>query len=260
MSEAEREQQLLEKRLEDLAEKTYRQNVYAFTGFLSMADMSVFYEVKSRFNHVGYSVFGEEFGCERQIIRFGTEQFLGYTEPFPIALLMLSPLIQKFADKLGHRDFLGAIMNLGIERSTIGDIFIKDNVGYVFCLNSIAEYLIQNLDKIKHTNIKIQRISMEEAEKFTKPELVTSSVTAASERIDGIVSKLYNLSRTQSIELFREGRVFVNGRLCENNSCFLKKDDVITVRGFGKFIYQGVQRETKKGKLSIEVLRYGQQS
>ena len=133
-------------------------------------------------------------------------------------------------------------------------------MGYVFCLDSIAEYLIQNLDKIKHTNIKIQRISMEEAEKFTKPELVTSFVTAASQRIDGIVSKLYNLSRTQSIELFREGRVFVNGRLCENNSCFLKKDDVITVRGFGKFIYQGVQRETKKGKLSIEVLQYGQQS
>lgn len=258
MTEAERERLLLEKRLEDLAQKSYQQNIFTFTGFLSLADLSVFQEVKSRFKHVGFSVFGEEIGCERQLVRFGLEENLGYVEAFPIKLLQITPLMQKFADKLGHRDFLGAIMNLGIERSTIGDIFIKENVGYVFCLESISGYIVENLDKIRHTNVKVNVISVEDADVFVKPELIPCAVTAASERIDGIVSKLYNISRTQSIELFRTGRVFVNGRMCENNSCFLKKDDTITVRGFGKFIYQGIQRETRKGKLSLGVLLYGE--
>ena len=258
MTDAERENQLLQKRFEDLAEKSYRQNIYTFTNFLGMSEISCFHEIKSRFKHVGYTMFGEEIECERLLIRFGLEENLGYEEKFPVCLLEITPLMQKFADKLGHRDFLGAIINLGIERSTIGDIFIKDNVGYVFCLNSIAEYIIENLDKIKHTTIKTRIVPMENVECFVKPEFVPSVVTTSSERIDGIISKLYNVSRNQSVELFRQGKVFVNGRLCENNSCFLKKDDVITVRGFGKFIYQGVQRETKKGKLSISVLLYGE--
>jgi len=97
-------------------------------------------------------------------------------------------------------------------------------------------------------------------ELLTKPELIKVSITASSERVDGIISKLYNMSRTQSNELFRVGKVFINGKACENNSCFLKENDVVTVRGFGKFIFQGVQRETRKGKLNVGVLLYGERT
>lgn len=258
MTEVQKEQKLLEKRLDDLADKCFRQGIFTFSDFMSMSDISIFHEIKSRFNHVGFELFGEELGCERQLVRFGSEETLGYEEPFPVCLLEIAPLMQKFADKLGHRDFLGAIMNLGIERSTIGDIFIHQNVGYVFCLNTIAEYIIENLVKIKHTNVRIRILEEKDMELFAKPELIPVSITVASERVDGIISKLYNMSRTQSNELFRIGKVFVNGRLCENNSCFLKGNDVVTVRGFGKFVYQGLQRETKKGKQNVGILLYGE--
>ena len=77
-----------------------------------------------------------------------------------------------------------------------------------------------------------------------------------SQRADGIIAKLYNLSRSQSVELFRDRKIFVNGRLNENNSGVLKTGDKVSVRGYGKFIFQGVAYETKKGRISVNVDMY----
>ena len=145
-------------------------------------------------------------------------------------------------------------MNLGIERSTLGDIFIKDNCGYLFCLDSIADFIQEELRRIRHTDVKCTRA--EAAEILEKREKVRQSLTVSSERADVVIASLYHLSRAQSMDLFREQKVFINGRVCGNNSCFLKKEDVVSVRGKGKFFYDGVDRETKKGKLSAGVLLY----
>ena len=75
----------------------------------------------------------------------------------------------------------------------------------------------------------------------------------SSVRADSVIAKLYNMSRSQGVELFRGKKVFINGRLNENNSVTLKTGDRVSVRGHGKFIYQGTAYETKKGKLSVEV-------
>jgi RNA-binding protein YlmH len=95
-----------------------------------------------------------------------------------------------------------------------------------------------------------------QAPDILKPVLEKREVTAASERIDAILGKLLNLSRSQSVLTFREKKVFVNGRQCENNSYQLKCGDVVTCRGFGKFIYEGVKYETKKGKICAEISVY----
>jgi len=79
------------------------------------------------------------------------------------------------------------------------------------------------------------------------------AVLASGERIDGVVSKVYNMSRSDSLSMFREKKVYVNGRLCENNSRLLKSGETVNVRGYGKFIFEGVNYETKKGKLSLKV-------
>ena len=77
-----------------------------------------------------------------------------------------------------------------------------------------------------------------------------------SMRLDVIVAKLCHLSRSQSIALFREKKVFVNGYQMENNSSTLKEQDVVAVRGYGKFICDGISGETKKGNLNIQVSKY----
>lgn len=246
--------ELLKKRLTELAEKSYRSNQYVFTNFLNMAEMNAFFEMRKDISYIPFTAFGGTENCERMMIRFGSEELFGYEEPFPIGCLLAEPLIEKFADNFTHRDFLGAIMNLGIEREIVGDIAIKGKKAYIFCTEKIAPYIAENLVQVKHTSMKCEVLP--EAPDILKPVLERREVTAASERIDAVLGKLMNLSRSQSILAFREKKVFVNGRQCENNSYQLKTGDVVTCRGFGKFIYEGVRHETKKGKICAEVSVY----
>ena len=188
------------------------------------------------------------------MIRFGSEEMLGYEESFPIRCLVAKPLIKKFADALTHRDFLGALMNLGIERDILGDIIVRDNVGYVFCEDKMAEYLREHLDKVKHTSISCEIVS--ECPARAVPDFANEELVVSSIRCDAVVSKAYKLSRSQSIELFRTKKVFVNGRQYENNSGILKDKDIVSVRGFGKFIFSGTPVETKKGRIRITIKKY----
>lgn len=246
--------ELLKKRFSELAEKSYRNNQYLFTNFLNMAEQNAFYEMQKEISYVPYTVFGGTENCERVMVRFGSEELFGYEKPFPICCIEVSPLIEKFADRFTHRDFLGAVMNLGIEREVVGDIAVKGKKAYLFCIEKIAPYIEENLVQVKHTSMRCQ--ILDEAPDLLKPVLEKREVTAASERIDAVLGKLCNLSRSQSVLAFREKKVFVGGRLCENNSYQLKNGDMVTYRGFGKFIYEGIKYETKKGKLCIEVSLY----
>lgn len=246
--------ELLKKRLTELAQKAYRNNQYVFTNFLNMAEQNAFYEIRKEISYIPFTAFGGTENCERLMLRFGSEELFGYEEPFPIRCIQAEPLVEKFADDFSHRDFLGAIMNLGIEREVVGDIAVKGKRAYIFCTEKIAPYLAENLVQVKHTSMRCT--VLEGAPEILKPSLEKKEVTAASERIDAVLGKLCNLSRSQSILAFREKRVFVNGRQCENNSYQLKAGDTVTCRGFGKFIYEGVKYETKKGKLCVEVSVY----
>lgn len=249
------EEELLKKRLRELAEKAWKNNSYTFTGFLGLSDLSCFYEMEKELSFVPASVFGGCEDTERAMIRFGSRELFGYEEAFPIVCLKISPLKQKFADDLGHRDFLGALMNLGIERSTLGDIMLKDNQGFLFCARPVAPFILENLSRVKNTSViceETTRIPQEREEDLRELKL-----QIASERIDGVVAKVYKLSRSESAELFRQKKIFVNGRLCGNGSHMLKPRDKVSVRGYGRFIYTDKQGVSKKGKLNAAVLVYG---
>ena len=76
------------------------------------------------------------------------------------------------------------------------------------------------------------------------------------ERIDGVLSHVYHLSRSDAAELFRAGKVFLNSRTVSSGSTVLKSGDIVSLRGTGRFRYQGPQRTTKSGKLSLVVEPY----
>lgn len=249
---AETEKELLQqkKRFADLAERSWRQNLFTFTGFLSLAEQDVLYRAAKE--NGGF--FSLEGGCEhaeRRMARFGDPQELGYEEPFPIACLLVEPLMEKFADSFSHRDFLGAIMNLGIDRSTVGDILIDGKKAYVFCTAAMAPYLTENLDQVRHTHVRCRVV--EGAGELPARRFEGREENVASLRCDTILAAVWNLSRGQSAGLFRQKKVFVNGRLQENNSYMLRKEDTVSVRGYGKFIFKGEKHTTRKGKLVVGI-------
>lgn len=249
------EEEFTKKRLRELAERAYQGNQFTFTGFLSLAELSCFHEMERELSYIRTEIYGGNELCERCMIRFGNPKQLCYEQPFPIVCLRIRPLMEKFSDNLGHRDILGALMNLGTRRNLIGDIFIDGKSAYVFCQDAIAPFIIENLSRVKHTSVLCEIMQKLPALKEGEAEAV--KIQIASERIDGVVAKVYKLSRSDSASLFVQKRIFVNGRLCENNSYMLKEQDRVSVRGFGRFIFAGTMGVSKKGKLTASVLVYG---
>lgn len=248
-AETEREEHQLKKRFQELAEKSYHQNRYTFTGFLSLAEQDVLQRAVGSESPAPVTLFGGNGQAERQMARFGSPETLGYEMEFPIVCVEICPLSEKFAEPLSHRDYLGALMNLGIERSTLGDIVQKEKRAYLFCTEAMAPFICENLTRVRHTSVRCG-IAGEAADAGVK-EPTPVNIIVSSERLDGVIAKIYHLSRGQSLELFSAKRIYVNGRQMENNSYQLRENDSVTVRGMGKFRYEGAKHTTRKGKLSV---------
>jgi Uncharacterized conserved protein, contains S4-like domain len=245
------EELLFRKRLEELANRSYANQQYLFTGFLSAAELDIYYQMEHELSYASAVLFGGTNDCERVMLRFGSEALCGYEESFPIACVAIVPLLEKFGEVLSHRDYLGALMNLGIERSTLGDIIIEGKHAFLFCTEQMAPYILENLDKIKHTNVQCSLAK--EIPKSTVVQVERKIVQVGAMRADSIIAKVYHLSRSESLNLFRTKKVFVNGRQTENNSGSLKPEDKVTVRGYGRFCCVNIVGESKKGKLNVEV-------
>ena len=243
--------ELLKKRFIELSRKSFNAGIFTFTDFLGLAEQSAFNEIKKELRGVRHEAFGGAQGAERVVIRFGSEEELGYSLPYPISIIKAEPLSPKYADKLTHRDFLGAILNLGIERDTLGDIVIIDNVGYIFALENIAPYIADGLVKVKRTDVSAKIVTeLPEGELYrTERKMVQIS----GERLDAVVAKVFSLSREDAQNLFKRRLVFADGREIDSASYTPKENEKISVRGHGRFIYIGKQSLSKKGKLNVAV-------
>jgi RNA-binding protein YlmH len=246
--------EIIKKRFAELAAKADNGAYFTFTDFLGLPEQSAFAEVKTKLPRCGYTVFGGAVGAERIVIRFGDPDQIGYEADFPISCVKIEPLAKKFADKLTHRDFLGALLNLGIERSTIGDIVISDNVGYVFALDNMAEFIKNELSRVKRTDVKAEIIDTLPDVELYKTE--QKRIQLSGERLDAVIAKVYSLSREDAQNLFKKRLVYANGKLCESVSYTPKEGDKISVRGHGRFIYLGFDSLSRKGKLNAIVEVY----
>lgn len=128
----EKEEQLLKKRMIELAGLCYQRDIQTSTGFLSLNEQAIFHSIEKTLPPVRTCLTGGFEGAERKLLCFlasyDDEEF-----GLPIAVLEVIPANLRYSEALTHRDYLGALMNLGIERSCIGDILMKENGCCVFC-------------------------------------------------------------------------------------------------------------------------------
>jgi len=249
-----KEEQLFLKHVSDLANTAYQKNIPTNTDFLTLYEQDLFLSSRKNVPPVDYELNGGTPFAERKMICFFPDKE-GYAKIAPITVLEIVPVQIKFSDELSHRDYLGALMNLGIERSVLGDILIRENRrAYLFCKENISEYIIKNLSFVKHTNITctIFHGDLEEL----KPHLEEVCGSVASSRLDSVLTIAFQGSRSKLAGLIEGKKVFVNSRLVESASYMLKKEDVVSVRGYGKFIYKDIVGNTKKGREYISIMKY----
>ncbi|MBO5935067.1 MAG: hypothetical protein J6Q94_06225 [Clostridia bacterium] len=242
---------LIKNRFNDLASRSCERGIYTSTEFLTIAEQSVLKKMHLPVKTVFYG--GYE-NAERNIVVFGDETDLGYECFYPVRFIKIEPLQMKFADKLSHRDFLGSLMGLGIRREMLGDIIINENVAYLVCLDSVADFIINQLDKVKHTSVKCSESNYIPTDVL--PELRYEEFIVSSERLDVLISAVYNLSRNESQKRIESETVFCDGMIVTASSFVPKIGTLISVRGSGRFIFDGVLRQTKKGRYVISVRIY----
>ncbi len=239
--------------LTDLYRRAEKQNSYVYSGFLSPAGQAAFLAAPPR-GTVAYAFEGGAPAAERRILVFGSENDFGYPPEPPIAVLAVRPASAKFAEALSHRDYLGAILALGIERELVGDIIVREKSAYVLCLEQIADYICTNLTEVRRTAVRVTAETGEVPE--LAPVLKEEQLNVASERLDAVIAAFCGLARGKAEELFAAERVFVNSLPEKRGDRRLREGDVFSVRGFGKGIYGGIAKETKKGRYYVSVKRY----
>ena len=142
---------LLIARAEDLAEATLKKDYPSFSGFLDMKQQTTLKNFKVP--GVTPVFFGGYEDAERKVLGFFPDWYEDYSAHFPVKAIEIIP---SDTENLTHRDYLGSIMGLGIKRECIGDIIQKDDGAYVFAGDEIIDFLIGNLDKIGHRNVKVK--------------------------------------------------------------------------------------------------------
>ena len=251
------DRELLEGRLKELSRTAFERDIPRHSDFLSLSEQAVFYDMgKDGIGiYVRATLFGGYEEAERRAVFF-LPDYADEGEIYSEALscIKTEPLNRKFSDELTHRDFLGALMNLGIERDKTGDIIVGEDEAYIFCMREVEELICSELVRVKHTSIRAEAVPLSEC--TLRPKMRELSVNVASERADAVISAVFNLSRNVSARLIASESVFADGRLIRQGGSTLSEGARVSVKGYGKFVFEGVSGSTRKGRLYVNIKKY----
>ncbi len=172
-------------------------------------------------------------------------------EEFPFVCLTFE---YRDEDRLSHRDFLGSFMGLQLKREVIGDIVVTDGVAQAFLTEVAARHVSGSLSKIGRVGVKItddKPFILENAQKFHE-----ISGTVASLRLDCVVGLAAKLSREKAASLIRTDRVEVNHLPVSSISHELRGGDILSIRGYGRFVLSEINGHTKKDRIHINLKKY----
>ena len=240
-----KEELMLQKRLIELSRLSYQRGIVTYSDFLNLNELNILHTMPKTELYTTYKVFGGYDFSERQMVAFLPDAFC-YEYFYPISVLKIRPL--QFSEALSHRDYLGAVLNLGIERSKIGDILVQEDSAILFVHQSLEQFIQDELKRIRHTSV------MAEPENFEKfsytPQIEEKKGTVSSLRLDSLLALAFSSSRTKLVPYIENGKVFVNGKYQ------IKQDDIISVRGLGRFQYKEMLSQTKRGRYLVTIHLY----
>ena len=235
-------------RIKELIERSYQRGIFTYSDFLSPTSVA---EIIEYFRGEEITAFGGVDYAERKILRFGNSENFYSEKEFPITLIEIVLTGGKFATAITHRDVLGAILNLGIERQKLGDIFVNGNFAYVVAHSLVVPLILSELKKVGRNSVTVKVVDFFPED--VAPSKTEREFTVSSNRIDGIICKVFNLSRESGVNLCKSGLVSVNGKIIEQAGRSLNISETVAVKGYGKFTFLGESGISKKGKLYVTV-------
>ncbi len=158
-------------------------------------------------------------------------------------------------NNIKHPDVLGALLNLGLERNDIGDIYVGDEICEFVVLNKDKDFVKFNLSKIKNERVNID-FKKDNILNLQKIDYIENRGFVSSLRLDNIVSEFINLSRSKAKILIERRLVKVNYQIIDNPSKIIDENSLISIRKEGRFIFDKVIGKSKKDNYHIEYRKY----
>lgn len=234
-------------------------NKITVTNFINSAEKELTKKILSNLKIKNYLLYsGYEYG-ERNIVVF-------YPEKFDISIVNKNlhnllgviriELPKELYSKFEHRNYLSAIIKLGISRERVGDILVFENGADIIATQDMLEYLSSNLSSL--TRFKKSKITVESIEnlRIIEPKKEEIQIIIPSTRLDSIVSELCHTSRNRACEIIESERVFINYLVYTKSNTFLKENDILTIRKNGKYIIGKTLGQTKKGNIILEIKKF----
>ena len=248
---------LLVAKIIDKYEFCKTKNKITYTDFLNISEVSIVKNVLKEEKIQNYIIYGGKEETDRSLVIFYPEKFSkemvekNFEKIFEVIRIKLPNNIQ-----YEHREFLSGIMKLGIVREKFGDIIVTDFGADIIVLSEISKILSNDLKTL--TRFRKSEITIENIKELSKieTEFEEVNIIVSSIRLDNFVAELANCSRNNSEEIINEGRVFINSINEFKPSKKININDIITIRGKGKFIFDGIEKETRSGRYLLNMRKY----
>lgn len=243
-------------RLDDMCALAEKRRCPVYSAFLNEREQYDAQVFLGRRYGVSAVFWGGNDACVRRMLRVCDEsgKVPDGVDGFPVWGLTIT---FRKADKPGHRDFLGAFMALGIKRETVGDIFIGEGAAAVFCTKTAHDMISECITSVGRVGVSVCEGITDEAAGYILPvQFEEISVNSASLRADCIAAAVTGMSREKAQTFIRSGGFMLNYSECENISRNVSAGDILTLRGYGKFIVGGDVETTRKGRLRLELKKY----
>lgn len=247
------EDKVLLAKIWDKIQAGMRKNIPANTAFLTLRELEMTRYLFGQ--QEGLTAFGGYPDAERQMLVYlpeYLEESSLYEEDSPLVCLRATFFD---GDTPSHRDFLGALMGIGIARETVGDICVGKGSCDFFVTREIAPYILQNLTGAGRTKVHLEAISLRDVA-VPEPEVKEIKDTVASVRLDSVISSGFRVGRSAASQYVTAGKVAIDGLPCEKPDKEVKEGAKISVRGLGKIKVHTIGGQTKKGRISLIIHRY----
>lgn len=234
------------KRAEDLSARCRRSGRLTQTNFLTPAER---YQLESWVKRGGCEVIfsGGQEGCERTAAFFLPEWMK--PESFDVSEYIRGIRVTAYFGTPGHRDYMGAVLGMGVGREWIGDIRVDGDEAYIFCLPGVERHLV-TIDKVGRCGVKAAAIELSEVPEPVR-QVKSVSFSVMSMRLDAVVGGMFDLSRTEAAKQIAYGNVSVNYSVSEKPDLAVKPGDVVSLRGAGKGTVTGTGGTSRKGRLFV---------
>ncbi|MDR7869875.1 MAG: YlmH/Sll1252 family protein [Tissierellaceae bacterium] len=236
------------RRILDKIEIVINKHIVQSTDFLDPYEVYLGKSILNRFDDINYLEFGGYDNSERMIILI-FPNYLDIEDPNEYLSCLK---VEGDLESLSHKDYLGALLNLGIKREKVGDILVHNDYGYVIAKEEIGDFILYNLEKIGNRNVNIKSISFSEIE-IPPKEYKEVKRFLTSFRIDHVISATYNISRKDSMDIIKRGFVKINWESIDKPAREVKEGDIVSVRGYGRFMIHSIEGLSRKGRFMSNI-------